>query len=202
MHKATRRMRIKDEIKQIRRKKRIAKYRPHHKAEPRGKLNLAKKQEGRPLLLFPSIKNSPEFRNILKWFIMPLIDLQQFYEIPIEQRLDVIFCTATRDIVPAVCIDEVRMPGQVKLEDGSFRFPTTSEAKFAKGCPVFVRIDDTIKEFVEVESCEKPGLLFQLSALEYKACVRSKLREIEGCNYRLDPPGQLQEPDGSYTDVT
>jgi hypothetical protein len=192
---------ILEEIDWIRRKNRIAKYRPHRRPQDKY-MHRKSKVAGKPLHMFPSLRESVEFKKIVKYFIEPLMDQPSMKNLSLEERLDLIFCVSTRDIVPAVLIEEIpRMPGLVAQLDGVRRPPTVSEAKFPKGCPVFVRIDDKNKLKVEIENCEKPDLLFELTIVEYKSII-NKLREIEGCNYRLDPPGEIRQRDGTYTDAT
>lgn len=184
------RLRVADEVRMIRKQKRLAKF--HLK---KGKV----KKESK--IALPSSKESPAFNKIVKWFVEPLFKKDHLPTLPITEKLDILFNTHTRDIVPAVVCKYIKMPGNVWTEDGgTLRPPTVSEANFPIGTPVFVRIDDLMPNRIDIESCEKPGLVFWLTSDQYKTIIDS-LREVLGCNYRLDPPNQIRNADGSYSQL-
>jgi hypothetical protein len=183
------RLRVADEVRAIRKQKRLAKF------------HLKNKSKKGPKVALPSAKESPVFNKFVKWFVEPLFSKGHFPSLPATEKLDILFNTHTRDIVPAVVCKYIKMPGNVWTEDGGlFRPPTVSEANFPVGTPVFVRIDDMMPNRIDIESCEKPGLVFWLTSDQYKTIIDS-LKEILGCNYRLDPPNQIRNADGTYSQL-
>lgn len=192
-----------ERVTEIRRKGKLTKYKPRVR-EAKLRSIVERRKQGRPSYFFPMDRDSQDFKAIQKLFIEPIIRCPDWSEdISIKDRLDIIFCVNTRDIVPAIVLTDIMMPGRViDLEKSTiFRPPTTSEASFPKGTPIFVRLDDTMPDRIDIENCEKPDLMFSLTRAEYKSIIY-KIEELDGCDYRLDPPGEQRLEDGSFTDLT
>lgn len=149
-------------------------------------INKLPKKHGRPLKLFPSYKNSQEAQKIYKWFLKKLMN-----HIPVEfnfeRRLEILFLATQRRIVTAYITNHIeKMPGLIIQEDGQFRWPLVSEAKFQQGTPIFVRIDSKMPDRIDIEKASHPGLIFTLTNSEYTS-IMSNIGEITGCNELLDP---------------
>lgn len=182
---ARKRKQLREHITKIRRNGRLLKYR-----------NPNMKSPWKFYKMFPTNRNSPEFRMILKYFIEPLAADPTFQtidaetgavnDLPLKEKLDIIFCAKTRDIIPAVFMETVKMPGKVwNPNDGTFRWPTTSEAKFQKGTPVFIRIDETMPDRIDIEHAHKEDLIFSLTRVEYQS-ILDHIREYCGKQRRLE----------------
>lgn len=192
-----------ERVTEIRRKGKLAKYKPRVKDETLQAIKKRRKQ-GRPPFFFPQDRESKDFKLIQKYFIEPLVRLQDWAEnMSIKDRLDIIFNVHTRDIVPAIVTEDLIMPGLVLDTERlvKFRPPINVENKFPKGTPIFVRLDDTMPDRIDIENCETPDLMFSLTRAEYKSII-DKIEELDGCDYRLDPPGEVRNEDGSFTDLT
>lgn len=192
---AENRLDIYQEHNKVRRKRRKAKLYVHANSKARKKRlenRVRKKRDDGQCstTLLPLVRNSPEFRDIVKYFIEPLADATCLSGFSMQRKLDIIFGSEHRDVVPAVAIARFVMPGAVwNSEDGSFRAPTTSEANIPVGAPLFIRIDDRMPERIDIQVLEKEELIFSLNSVEYKSIIQN-FREINGCHYRLDPPGE------------
>jgi hypothetical protein len=114
-------------VTQIRRNGRLLKYR-----------GPGQKNKSRRRSLFPLFRHSPEFRDILKYFIEPVIAYDTMKhkdpttgaerQTNITAALDVFFGTKVRDIVPAIVFNSFKMPGMVwNPDDGTFRPPTVND---------------------------------------------------------------------------
>lgn len=194
---------VHERVTEIRRKGKLAKYKPRQKST-KAKLIAERRKQGRQAYFFPMDRESQDFKAIQKLFIEPIIRYTDWSEkLSLKDRIDIIFNVYTRDIVPAIVVDDFVMPGLVVDVERSVinRPPTTSEANFPKGTPVFVRIDDNMPDRIDIENCETPDLMFSLTRAQYKSIIH-KLEELDGCDYRLDPPGEQRSEDGSFTDLT
>lgn len=194
---------FRDRVTEIRRKGKLAKYRPRIK-EDTLTLIKARRKLGRPAFFFPPDRYSKEFKLIQKYFIEPMVRCRDFSEnMSIKDRLDVIFNVHTRDIVPAIVTEDFQMPGRVLDTElvTKYRPPLVSEAHFPRGTPIFVRLDDNMPDRIDIENAETEDLMFSLNRLEYKSII-FKIEELDGCDYRLDPPGEMRLEDGSFTDLT
>lgn len=194
-----------ERVTEIRRKGKIAKYKPRVKGS---KLEVIKKRRrrGGQAFFMPLEGQSQAFKKIQKHFIEPIVRSSLWSEnMSIKDRLEVLFNTNTRDIVPAIVTQDFKMPGVVLDPKATTltrtRPPLVSEAHFPKGTPIFVRIDDNMPDRIDIENCETEDLMFSLTKLEYKSII-NKIEELDGCDYRLDPPGEMRLEDGSFTDLT
>lgn len=194
---------VHERVTEIRRKGRLAKYKP--KLSPTKIESIQyNKRNGRPASFLPMPRESEAFNRIQKYFIEPLIRSPHWSEeITLKERLEIIFNVNSRDIVPAICREDIKMPGKVLDTDraSKYREPINKENIFAKGTPIFVRIDDNMPDRIDVENCETEDLMFSLTRAEYKT-ILYKIEELDGCDYRLDPPGEVRNEDGSFSDLT
>jgi hypothetical protein len=93
------------------------------------------KGPGRPPNIFPRFTQSPEAKKLYKWFFKKLMKHISI-EFDFMRRLEILFLSNQRRIVTAYCVNEINcMPGELILEDGTFRPPTTREQKFSRGLP-------------------------------------------------------------------
>lgn len=144
------------------------------------------KKTGRPLKLFPAYKNSHDAQKIYKWFLKKLMEHIPI-EFSLERRVEILFLARQRRIVTAYVTGHIeKMPGIVLQEDGQFRWPLVSEAKFQQGTPIFVRIDSKMPDRIDIEKASIPGLIFTLTKNEYYS-ILSNIGEVTGCNEILDP---------------
>lgn len=140
---------------------------------------------GRPPKIFPIFSRSPEAKKIYKWFFKKLMNhISTSFEF--MRRLEILFLANQRRVVLAYCVHEVKMPGLVILEDGTFRYPTVREAFFSIGSPVFIRMDSTMPDRIDIEKAQFPGLVFCLTRAEYYGILHN-IEEITKCSKLLDP---------------
>ena len=144
------------------------------------------KGPGRPPNIFPRFSKSPEAKKLYKWFFKKLMS-----HIPTElefmRRLEILFLSNQRRVTMAYCVNEInKMPGLLIQEDGTFRPPTTREQKFSKGSPIFIRMDSTMPNRIDIEKAQFPGIVFVLTSIEYNSILHN-LEEITRCNKLLDP---------------
>lgn len=178
------------EVRKIRRKGRLSRY------TTKLRKNVTHYRKGRPVRPTPKIENSTEFKAMVKWFFEPLTSSPEFngYDLSIADRISYIMHEKTRDIVLAVADRDFKMPGKFwDSRDGSQRWPTVSEAKIREGTPLFVRIDDTMPERIDIQvgNSYPEDLCFALTKSEYTSIVLN-IKEVEGCNYKLNPPGSTE----------
>jgi hypothetical protein len=72
------------------------------------------------------------------------------------------------------------------MEDGTFRPPTIREANFSKGSPIYIRMDSTMRDRIDIEKAQFPGIVFSLTRAEYYGILHN-IEEITKCNNLLDP---------------
>jgi hypothetical protein len=146
---------------------------------------LKKRPGAKVLSVVPDYRSSPAARMINRYFIEPILDAIAGEDVLLQDKLDLLFSTQTRDIVMALTTEDVKMPGVLwNPDDNTIRVPLTREASFPRGTPLFIRIDDTMPNRIDIENAEVPDLIFQLTREEYLG-ILPKLTEITGCNHRL-----------------
>lgn len=143
------------------------------------------KGPGRPPNIFPIFSRSPEAKKLYKWFFKKLIDHIP-KEIDFMRRLEILFLSNQRRVALAYCVNEVKMPGLLIQEDGTFRPPTTREQSFSRGSPIFIRLDATMPDRIDIEKAQFPGIVFVLTRAEYYGILHN-LEEITKCSKLLDP---------------
>jgi hypothetical protein len=141
---------------------------------------------GRPKNILPSYRTSWEFQTIFRDFLLPFFDALT-PDLPLKDKAELLFCSSTRDVVLAVLTKNTDMPGRLwNTGEGTYRPATVLERKFLAGTPVYVRLDDTMPDRVDIECGATPEFIFSLTKVEYLSIV-GVLEEVNKCNHRLLP---------------
>lgn len=173
-------------------------------------------RNGRPRNMVEVGRVSPFFKNILRYFIEPLVRSMDLGEEPDDkmnygERISFLMGASYRDVVMAVAIEPFQMPGRkwgdVDGENPSDLIPGgPMDTRILKGTPLMVRIDERMPNRIDIERCDdskivgidkngnpvrerQPTRIFSLTNSEYKT-IYTKLKEIAGLNERLVPPGE------------
>lgn len=148
---------------------------------------------GRPAHMLPLYNNSKNYSELMRFFVMPLVNALDLGDDPNEkmsfqERIQFIFGAKHRDIVMAVAKVDFKMPGKVWFEDnpGDMVEPTTLQTRVLKGTPLMVRLDERSPDRIDIERCDD-SIVFSLTRAEYASIV-DNLQEITGCNRLLNPP--------------
>lgn len=150
------------------------------------------KGPGRPPKIFPRYTYSPEAKNLYNWFFKKLME-HISPDLAFLRRLDILFLANQRRVVMAYCVNDIKcMPGMLIQEDQTFRPPTVREAKFTRGAPLFIRMDSTMPDRIDIEKAQFPGIVFCLTSSEYASIVHN-LEEITRCNNLLDPSTLMKD---------
>lgn len=153
---------------------------------------------GRPQNLIPNRRTSKEYRNLMAYFIMPLVNAMDLGDDPTEKmsfqdRIAFLLGEKHRDIVMAVATQDFKVQGLYWRDEtpGDMIPPETINARILRGAPLMVRIDERMPDRIDIERCdvEEPAV-YTLTRLQYTN-ILPFLKEITGCNERLDPPGVL-----------
>lgn len=194
-------LQVEKELEFIRRDKRIARISLEERKYDSNKDRIRARDQratrirhGSSLSIMPPIDQSPELSDIVTWFILPWFTKEHLPTLTLKEQLALFFNVTSRDVVMAAVVKAIpKMPGYIIDKDGTRRPPINEEAHFPRGTPLFVRIDDNMPDRIDIENAEKPDLVFHLTKDQYKTILDS-IKEITGCNYKLDPPQETRKP--------
>jgi hypothetical protein len=153
------------------------------------------KERGRPRGLIPTLNSSYSFRQLLRYFIAPLVNAMDLGSDPdqkmtLEERVAFLFGTKHREILMAVAAVDFKMPGLVWVDENpaDMAYPSVRQAQISKGTPLMIRMDEMMPERIDIEICNTTqGTMFSLTNAEYRS-ILANLTEIAGNNVKLMPP--------------
>jgi hypothetical protein len=158
-------------------------------------------KHGRPHNLLPNTRTSKSFRDLMRYFFIPLMNgiedsandintgsLAAAHQSLIADKLALIFGTHYRDIVMAAAIEDFTMLGkQWRTPDqpNDQVPPELMAAKVLKGTPLMIRIDTRMPDRIDVERCDSvDGIVFTLTKVQYQH-ILPHISEITKANHRL-----------------
>lgn len=170
--------------------KELVAIRRHNHLRPKVRLKVTRSDQmlsrkGRPPKVLPSIRYSEEFKQIVDYFINPLI--KEMSHSSKEDAVLELLSVKYRDIVLAVADVSFTMTGMVwDTTSTDQRMPTIVESKIHQGTTLLVRLDERMPERIDIERPDK-NIIFSLTNSEY-SLIYKYIKEVTGCDIRLEPP--------------
>lgn len=121
-------------------------------------------------------KTAKTFHKICKLFIKPIIEAEPMNELLLEEKLELIFSTNTRQIITFCAIEYFKIPGFVPYQERSE--PVNFNIK--AGDLLWVRVDVRTPNLVDIESL-KNNCTYRLTAAQYAYILDGKIERLSPC---------------------